>query len=528
MDEAVLFLLIATIALYLCVVAWRVVRLLALLQQKEYRLDRWLLFWRSAEGMRELWKLLPTRHDLSRGGFRRPKITARITITATIVFGFLVLAHSAVAFQVLSQLFSTDAAYELNVPVALLTGVLYAVALHITTPLWVTLALAPSVIAAHVITLRELQRARDKIVGKAHIIGITGSYGKTSTKQLLAAVLSSREPVFSTKRSFNTRFSVAHNINQAYSGESTAVIEYAAYTKGEIAELARWIPPNCAVITGLTEQHLGLFGSLGAIIAAKSELVKARPPRATVFYNADDPGALQIVRRAGRSDVVEIPFSGKSLAPRVSPEGQLAVSIPASDLSEGTHSRSSTGSKVSTTIQTNLTGSQYAGTVAAAVAVARNFATPDAAITRVLTDFIPTDNFITSYQLAHGTQLIDDGGSCNPAGFLAACELAKVVERQSRWLLFGGVVDLADEELSVHKRLATAAEPVFDQVLYLGEVGKSAFIEVFGDRVVSEREAVLKLLADVPLDSLLVIEGRVPGWLQTSIARLHTLSTESE
>jgi UDP-N-acetylmuramoyl-tripeptide--D-alanyl-D-alanine ligase len=524
-DQLLIF---SSVALLL-LLGWRTVRLLALIQQKEYRFDRWLLFWQSPEGKRELWKVLPARSDLTRRGFRRPKLTLRLLTVALTLAALLWLLLAAIAFQMVLQLEALPLDSALNFTSSLWMGVLGLLLLLLSLPVWISLATLPSVLAAELVTSQALSTAQQKISGKARVIGITGSYGKTSTKQLLAAVLSSEDRVFSTERSFNTCFSVARSISEKYRGEPLAVIEYAAYTKGEIAKLARWIPPDTAVITGLTEQHLGLFGSLDAIITAKSELVAALPPNGTVFYNSDDPGAEQIVLRAGRSDLAVIAYSGLALAPTVDELGRLRVTVPAGLLSASTEKKAAVGSKDSArvrslgkkmSVQTKLVGKQYAATVAAAVAVAQKFGVLDRNLVSSLESFEPTDNFISTYVLPSGTQVIDDGGSCNPAGFLAACELAVSLEKRPRWLLFSGVVDLAEEESRIHRELAIAAQPIFERVLYVGAAGKTAFFEVFGERLVDDQAEIQSLLQELPARGLLVIEGRMPGWLQPYLSKL--------
>lgn len=108
------------------------------------------------------------------------------------------------------------------------------------------------------------------------VIGITGSYGKTSTKQLLEHVLKTKYKVFATGQSHNTLFSVASDIIRYLSDEQThAIIEYGAYKRGEIKRLTELIKPQIAVITGISKQHYGLFGSYENLKMAKFELIES-------------------------------------------------------------------------------------------------------------------------------------------------------------------------------------------------------------------------------------------------------------
>ena len=82
-----------------------------------------------------------------------------------------------------------------------------------------------------------------------------------------------------------------------------------------------------------------------------------------------------------------------------------------------------------------------------------------------------------------------------------------------------GIVDLGEVSESVHRTLAQQARPVFDKVLYVGSEGRAEFLEVFGGDCVSEQEAVISALKQLPQASLLTIEGRVPGWLTNLLAK---------
>ena len=94
---------------------------------------------------------------------------------------------------------------------------------------------------------------------------------------------------------------MARNIEKKYRDQPIAILEYGAYAKGEIARLAQWFPPNVAIITGLAPQHMGLFGSVAAIILAKSELVAALPEAGVVLFNAVAKDVDKIVKTGQKS-----------------------------------------------------------------------------------------------------------------------------------------------------------------------------------------------------------------------------------
>ena len=164
-------------------------RWLAIVQQKEYRLDRLFAYIKSVEGKRELLRVIPKLGDFTREGFKRPKPTTRITF---------VLIFSSLPVAYLLWLF-----FVADIITASVLGVLG----YLCLPAVIFLAVAPSYLISEMMTVLALRRAK-MLVNKSHpkVIGITGSYGKTSTKLLLAHILGGKYRVFTTPKSFNQRY----------------------------------------------------------------------------------------------------------------------------------------------------------------------------------------------------------------------------------------------------------------------------------------------------------------------------------
>jgi UDP-N-acetylmuramoyl-tripeptide--D-alanyl-D-alanine ligase len=119
------------------------------------------------------------------------------------------------------------------------------------------------------------------------VVAITGSFGKTSTKQHVAYLLAGSRAVVASPASFNNRAGLARAVNeQLLPGTEVFVAEMGTYGKGEIAELCRWCPPSIAVITAIGPVHLERFKTEDAIVAAKSEITEAAH---TVVLNVDNP-----------------------------------------------------------------------------------------------------------------------------------------------------------------------------------------------------------------------------------------------
>ena len=120
-----------------------------------------------------------------------------------------------------------------------------------------------------------VKKAKEKIeASDIRVIGITGSYGKTSTKHILAAILSQKFRMLSTPRSHNTPMGLALSINSNdLTGYDIFIAEMGARHLGDIAELCEMCPPDCAVITGICPQHLESFGTVENIVKAKGEIL---------------------------------------------------------------------------------------------------------------------------------------------------------------------------------------------------------------------------------------------------------------
>lgn len=137
--------------------------------------------------------------------------------------------------------------------------------------------------------LKKARNSREKN-RKLKVIGITGSYGKTSTKEFLATILSSKFKVLKTKEHQNSEIGIARCIlAELRPDHEVFIVEMGAYNKGKIAEVSNMVRPNMGIITGANEQHLALFGSLDNLISAEGgiELANSLPKNGTIIVNND-------------------------------------------------------------------------------------------------------------------------------------------------------------------------------------------------------------------------------------------------
>ncbi len=150
------------------------------------------------------------------------------------------------------------------------------------------------------INRRYLQRSQRSLHDwKPLVVGITGSYGKTTTKFCIGAVLAADRPTLVTPESYNSYLGVIRTINEHLRQSHRAfVVEMGMFRRGDIAELCQLVHPSVGVITAIGPMHLERLGSIDAIAAAKGELLDALPKDGHFVTNADDPRCLELAARA--------------------------------------------------------------------------------------------------------------------------------------------------------------------------------------------------------------------------------------
>lgn len=334
-------------------------------------------------------------------------------------------------------------------------------------------------------------------------VGITGSVGKTTTKELLAHLLQSRGAV-ATPAYVNSEMGVANWLCQKLQAPSTKsqtsaqssklkahilIVEMGAYRAGEIKRLCDIVQPQIGVMTHVGLQHLGLFGSAAAIRDAKAELFEALPPSGTAFLNAESEGVRSLASRA-RCPVVtvgltaaatlyahEVREEGGTIRFRIAEE-PFEVPLP------GTH---------------NITN------ILLALAVARHVGMRDDEIRERLLTVRPLQHTFTVKRLRTIT-LLDDTHNASPESFRAALEWARVQKERPRVLLTGGLLELGREEEHIMQELGACASGAFERVIFTGKRGKSSFQAGYKDNV----EVLSRSTTPVPQGALLLCLGRMP------------------
>lgn len=283
------------------------------------------------------------------------------------------------------------------------------------------------------------------------VIGVTGSYGKTSVKNFLAAMLSAKYNVLMTPGSYNTTMGVVRTIREMLRPTHQIFIaEMGAKNVGDIAEICDLVHPRYGIITSIGEQHLETFGTVENIVKTKFELADAIGADGAVFLNWDNP----YIR------------AREVAAPTVSYSVDVAADYRASDIAVDTHGCSFTLTAPdgeSCRYTTRLLGAHNIQNLAGCMAVAHKLGVS-------LREMIYPVRMLQPVE--HRLQLlpngyIDDAYNSNPAGFRSALDTLAGFEAQ-RVLVTPGMVELGERQDALNRELGEYAATRCDWAVLVG------------------------------------------------------------
>ncbi len=363
------------------------------------------------------------------------------------------------------------------------------------------LAFAPWTLLGANIALRPIQsainrhyeqHARDLLRDWAPLtIGITGSYGKTTTKFCVGAVLAADRPTLVTPDSYNSFLGVIRTINEHLEWRHRAfVVEMGMFRRGDIAELCELVHPTIGVITAIGPMHLERLGSIEQIAAAKGELLDALPSDGHFVTNADDPRCLELAARAAVPvtlfGIEEDPtqpgtVAAASLAPDASqgtpiasPQNKPRVQVIARDIAlaggRTTFNLQLDGpDSAAVAVSAGLLGRHNVLNLLAAAAVGRVLGIEPARIVEGLGRVdAPPHRLQPIHNRRAGIVVIDDAYNSNPEGAAAALEVLREHPATRRLLVTPGMVELGELEAELNRRFGEQAGAVCDIAVLVG------------------------------------------------------------
>src|SRR3954453_1653824 len=304
--------------------------------------------------------------------------------------------------------------------------------------------------------LAALARLAGHVVGELSgmtVVGVTGSSGKTSTKDLLAAVLAPLGPTVAPPESFNNELGLPWTALRADADTRHLVLEFSARGTGHIAALAAAVPPRIGVVLNVGSAHLGEFGSVDAIARAKGELVEALPGNGVAVLNADDPRVAAMAARTtarvltfgARADVraEDLPPAGGGPRFRlVTPAGSAPVAL-------------------------RLVGAHHIGNALAAAAVAGELGGSPEAVAAALSAAVPASRWrMEVTDRADGVTVVNDAYNANPDSMAAALRALAALGRGRRtWAVLGPMRELGPETAAAHADIARLVKGLGGQEL---------------------------------------------------------------
>ncbi|MCV7055587.1 UDP-N-acetylmuramoyl-tripeptide--D-alanyl-D-alanine ligase [Mycolicibacterium gilvum] len=297
--------------------------------------------------------------------------------------------------------------------------------------------------------------AAELVAGGLTIIGITGSSGKTSTKDLIAAVLAPLGEVIAPPGSFNNELGHPWTVLRATESTDYLVLEMSARHPGNIAALARIAPPSIGAVLNVGTAHLGEFGSREAIAATKSELPQAVPQSGVVILNADDPvvaamadkTAARVVRvgRSADARTLDVRADGVTLDPLARPAFTLHAGgeqVPVTLAVHGDHQVSNALVAAAVALECGATLTQVAGALAAAGPVSRHR--------------------MQVSTRSDGVTVINDAYNANPDSMTAGLKALAWMSRQNpegsrSFAVLGEMAELGEDTITEHDRIGRLA-----------------------------------------------------------------------
>jgi UDP-N-acetylmuramoyl-tripeptide--D-alanyl-D-alanine ligase len=357
------------------------------------------------------------------------------------------------------------------------------------------------------LSLQMLARAWRREL-EATVIGITGSVGKTSVKDITRALLPGA--VHASAENFNTEIGLPLTILEAEAGTETLVLEMAMRGAGQIAELASIAEPDIGVITNVGPVHVELLGSIEAVAAAKAELITNMKPEGVMVVPFEagylDPHLENVpglIRFGGEGDVRVIELSVVSGATRARIEtlqGSQAFEFPFAE-------------------PHNLTNALAA--IAAGVAAGH---TPAELAAR--TDGIAFSRFRNEHiDLGAGGLVINDCYNANPVSMRAALEYLAQIDRPRRIAVLGLMAELGPDEVRFHEEIGSLARELGIEVIGVGDLARS----YDPDLKAGDAEEAARLLKErLGPDLVVLIKGSRAAGLERVTELVTAATPESE
>ena len=291
------------------------------------------------------------------------------------------------------------------------------------------------------------------------VIGITGSYGKTSTKEFLTTILSSQFKVLSTKEHKNSEIGIAQTIlSDLNEKHEVFIVEMGAYKKGGIELLCDMTKPRIGIVTGVNEQHLATFGSMENILSAEGgfELLESLPQDGLLVVNGDNKWCMELYKKANIHKMI---YSLKN--------DKVKSDAWAEEITIGEHSLDFlllTEGKTTTHITANILGRHNIQNLLGAILVAKELGMTLEEVSKACKEITQKQGATTLKKGIHGINIIDSSYSSNPDGVMADLDYLNVFGGK-KVIVMPCLIELGRKSSEVHKQIGEKIAKVCDMAI---------------------------------------------------------------
>ena len=309
------------------------------------------------------------------------------------------------------------------------------------------------------------------------VIGITGSYGKSSTKEFLAQTLAKKFKVIKTPKNINTEIGISKFILQKLNPDDEVfIVEMGAYKKGEIKRICDIVKPRIGILTGINEQHLDLFGSFENIINTKFELIESLPEDGFALFNGGNEYCVKMAERWQGHKVVYEATKYENI--------RIYENFP----------------------------KYYLQNLAGAVEAAKYLGMSGEELNEVVKNIELTERMAHTFIGKNGALIVSDAYSANPAGVLAALDYLGQQKYKQKIIVMPCLIELGSAAEKVHREIGKKIAEVCDLAIITTKDYFDIIKEEAGDKVALavKPEKAIELMKDkLNSDTTVLLEGRV-------------------
>ncbi|MDT8382949.1 MAG: UDP-N-acetylmuramoyl-tripeptide--D-alanyl-D-alanine ligase [Gammaproteobacteria bacterium] len=363
------------------------------------------------------------------------------------------------------------------------------------------------------IVVADTQRAFAQLAGNWRaqfaipVVAITGSNGKTTVKEIVAAILSQRGEVLATQANFNNEIGVPRTLLRMTDKQVAAVIEEGASHPGDIAYLTEFVQPTVALVTNAAGAHLEGFGSLQVVAKTKGEIFAGLPVTGVAVINADDAfAALWRSQAAGRRIVSFGMTADADVRGALGDDGRLRIIAAEGEL----------------VAHWSLEGRHNVMNALAATAAALAAGASLAEVVAGLESVTPVPGRLQRKRAIGGAEILDDTYNANPASLAVALDVL-AERRNERYLALGDMAELGEQSIGFHEQAGRQAREKGVQRLYaVGDYARHAAL-AFGEEgrhFPTQQQLIDQLREDLHEHVSLLVKGSRSSHMERVVASL--------